>query len=555
MKESKKPEKTVKKRAAFKVGLALPMDKEDEDKLEVLSSASKYCKYEDDFHEGGWEDEELGMPKVITSEVENLVEGRTPHIRNANHYGQKRLDSVLSRSVIMSRVEVCVDEVESMPSQVAQEFKNRRAEYCQASSRQEIQHPVGREGVERSFCALMDGKLREGSICAAIYPSECSGKREVEHFRVIYFDTLKESLSRLLGRYKDKRLDTWHFTGVKLSQYCPNIFWNIARIFHCEIDVGITEIFQSASSFMLERRRNSLEVVLDRSRPRLAMSKKAGRDADSHEQRESTDVSQELSKKLVEDLNRKIPYFERNGIEYYGASSEYLGTCQKSRMAQESSNLESTNHLFNKEGRQSDAGGQVSRRSSRRVSFGANGEASIIEAFIDQHYRIVHLPIHDYPERLKKVIYKYCILNEIYSCTIIKRDPLKGRCVVAGSSIRRDDFVLEYKGNLISQLAEARRLEEEYAVSKKGCYMYYFKYNDRNYCIDATEERIEFGPGRLINHSRKNPNIVTKVLMIDTVPRLFFVSKRNIMCGEELLFDYGDNNPISILHNPWLLYS
>lgn len=58
--------------------------------------------------------------------------------------------------------------------------------------------------------------------------------------------------------------------------------------------------------------------------------------------------------------------------------------------------------------------------------------------------------------------------------------------------------------------------------------MFYFKVKTKRYCIDATEEDIMFGPARLINHSRKNPNVVPKALEIDGCPRLFFVAKRNI---------------------------
>lgn len=42
--------------------------------------------------------------------------------------------------------------------------------------------------------------------------------------------------------------------------------------------------------------------------------------------------------------------------------------------------------------------------------------------------------------------------------------------------------------------------------------MFYFKHKDRQMSIDATEERREFGPARLINHSRKNPNLRPKVI-------------------------------------------
>ncbi|CDJ31562.1 SET domain-containing protein, putative [Eimeria mitis] len=73
--------------------------------------------------------------------------------------------------------------------------------------------------------------------------------------------------------------------------------------------------------------------------------------------------------------------------------------------------------------------------------------------------------------------------------------------------------------------------------------------------IDATEERIEFGPARLINHSRKNPNLKPKAEAVDGDAndlRLFFVALRDIHEGEELLVDYGERDPEALKQNPWL---
>ena len=37
--------------------------------------------------------------------------------------------------------------------------------------------------------------------------------------------------------------------------------------------------------------------------------------------------------------------------------------------------------------------------------------------------------------------------------------------------------------------------------------MYYFKHNEVTLCIDSTKERKSFGLGRLIYHSKIEPNI------------------------------------------------
>lgn len=59
--------------------------------------------------------------------------------------------------------------------------------------------------------------------------------------------------------------------------------------------------------------------------------------------------------------------------------------------------------------------------------------------------------------------------------------------------------------------------------------------------------------GRLINHSRIKNNIFPKIYNIQNKPRVIFFAKRNILIGEELLFDYGDRSKKSIESNPWLL--
>lgn len=562
MKERKKLQEIIEKKKIFKVRCTVSFDSESEYQIKTSNSKSKYWRYEqDEYYEEGW-DEELGIPRVILSEVENLIQGRALYIRNASHYGERRLSSTLSRSIIMDKGLVDIDLMDLNRGQIGkihQSFESTENQCSKLSLKQDLLYSNAEdlsEHTEESFCILTDEALLEESTCTVAYPSEYYGKWEVEHFQVFHFSTLKKSLNRLLDLYKSEKMFVSYFSDVKISQYCPTIFWNIVRIFHCEIDVGIIEIFSSIPTAIFKRRRSSIEIKTNEQNSMLSLNKsgKNGpcKNRNSHKLK-SKDIFQELSRKLIQDLNKKIPFFERNKIEYY-TSYDDLDLKQKSKIPQENSNLE-IKSSFNIETDQLNIQEQISKRSSRRISFGVNNEISIIEATIDKNYKIIRLPIYNYPEKWKKIIYKYCILNEIYSCTLIKKDPFKGRCVIAGSFIKKDDFVLEYKGNLITQLTEAKELEEKYALSNKGCYMYYFKYNDKNYCIDATEENLEFGPGRLINHSKKNPNIITKVLIVGTTPRLFFVSKRDIMCGEELLFDYGDNNPISTLHNPWLLNS
>lgn len=94
-------------------------------------------------------------------------------------------------------------------------------------------------------------------------------------------------------------------------------------------------------------------------------------------------------------------------------------------------------------------------------------------------------------------------LLEVYKCAE------KGRGIRALKFFEKNEFVVEYKGEIIN-MKEAKLREAEYSKDNKiGSYMYYFKHKNTNYCIDATKETQY--KGRLINHSVLKPNLKTKV--------------------------------------------
>ena len=70
------------------------------------------------------------------------------------------------------------------------------------------------------------------------------------------------------------------------------------------------------------------------------------------------------------------------------------------------------------------------------------------------------------------------------------------------------------------------------------------------YSIDATKEDGSFG--RLINHSRTNPNIKSQTIDVDSIPHLIFYAIKDIKPGEELSYDYGDRTATSLRSHPWL---
>ncbi|XP_013410514.1 N-lysine methyltransferase KMT5A-A [Lingula anatina] len=126
----------------------------------------------------------------------------------------------------------------------------------------------------------------------------------------------------------------------------------------------------------------------------------------------------------------------------------------------------------------------------------------------------------------------------------------KGRGVVATKPFKRGDFVVEYAGDLID-IEEAKRRDAKYATdSKYGCYMYYFVFKNKKYCVDATAESGRLG--RLLNHSSKSGNCTTKLIGVNDTPHLILVAAVDIECGEELTYDYGDRSRTSIEAHPWL---
>ena len=126
----------------------------------------------------------------------------------------------------------------------------------------------------------------------------------------------------------------------------------------------------------------------------------------------------------------------------------------------------------------------------------------------------------------------------------------KGRGVVTKQDIKKNDLIVEYAGELLS-LREALERETQYTNnSETGSFMYFFRFNETKFCVDATEESGRLG--RLINHSRVSPNCVTKVVKFHGKPRLVLVAKCDIEKGVELLFDYGERRKSAVTALPWL---
>jgi SET domain-containing protein len=133
---------------------------------------------------------------------------------------------------------------------------------------------------------------------------------------------------------------------------------------------------------------------------------------------------------------------------------------------------------------------------------------------------------------------------------------------------------MEYVGQLIDE-KEALRREALYRTVDCGSYMFFFEHNSKTHwyvsrlaafvscmpplhtelpvcSIDATAELPTYGNGRLLSHSRANPNLKPEKVVIDGVPRLCLVALHFIPAGSELQYDYGERDAETLKHFSWL---
>ena len=115
----------------------------------------------------------------------------------------------------------------------------------------------------------------------------------------------------------------------------------------------------------------------------------------------------------------------------------------------------------------------------------------------------------------------------------------KGRSVKTTQPFTKGQLVCDYPGDLINK-REAKKREKRYTKEGKGCYMFFFSRQAKNYCLDATAETPFFG--RLINHSKHKYNLEARSCIVSDVPTIRFYAIDNLPAQTELLFDYGHRN-------------
>eukprot|EP01135_Chromosphaera_perkinsii_P005143 Nk52_evm30s317 gene=Nk52_evmTU30s317 len=154
-------------------------------------------------------------------------------------------------------------------------------------------------------------------------------------------------------------------------------------------------------------------------------------------------------------------------------------------------------------------------------------------------------------KREKTEAIRAAILAKKFAGLAVQEIAGKGKGVVTEIPFEKGTFVCEYGGELVPKY-EADVREIKYARTPRvGCYMYYFKYKNQSWCIDATHTD---DLGRFINHGINQRNLVTRIMEIENIPRLCFFAERFIHIGEELAYDYGDKSKKSLQAHPWLAH-
>lgn len=115
--------------------------------------------------------------------------------------------------------------------------------------------------------------------------------------------------------------------------------------------------------------------------------------------------------------------------------------------------------------------------------------------------------------------------------TLLGHSTVSGMGLFAGEDIEKNEFIGEYKGEIVTNEEADRRgtLYDMRGIS------FLFTLNSAQ-AIDATRMGNKF---RFINHSSKVPNCSAKVTMANCAQRIGFWATRNLQAGEELFFDYG----------------
>ncbi|KAM9812124.1 N-lysine methyltransferase KMT5A-A-like isoform X2 [Syngnathus typhle] len=114
-------------------------------------------------------------------------------------------------------------------------------------------------------------------------------------------------------------------------------------------------------------------------------------------------------------------------------------------------------------------------------------------------------------------------------------DDQKGRDVFATQPSEQGDFILEYRGQLLS----VEKCQTSKYSEKESTFLFDFEWQNHYWCIDASTE--DGSLGRLLNDNHKSPNCTMKKIIVNDEPHLCLFAIKNIEMGTEIDYNYGDS--------------
>ncbi|XP_059358170.1 uncharacterized protein LOC132096669 isoform X3 [Carassius carassius] len=114
----------------------------------------------------------------------------------------------------------------------------------------------------------------------------------------------------------------------------------------------------------------------------------------------------------------------------------------------------------------------------------------------------------------------------------------EGRGVFTTGAFFRGDFVLEYRGELLSSQESLDRTE--HYTEAENTFLFDFQWHGKNWCMDASKEDSSLG--RLANDETRNPTCKMRTVEVSRKPHLCLFAVRDILPGEEITYNYGDSD-------------
>ncbi|XP_053499892.1 N-lysine methyltransferase KMT5A-A-like isoform X2 [Ictalurus furcatus] len=115
---------------------------------------------------------------------------------------------------------------------------------------------------------------------------------------------------------------------------------------------------------------------------------------------------------------------------------------------------------------------------------------------------------------------------------------VKGRGVFSCCHFQKGDFLVEYRGEVITKQEYERRHRVYHRALE--VFLFEFRFNGKQLWVDAARE--DGSLGRLVNDDHMNPNSKMKTITVDRKPHLCLFAIKDISPGEEICYNYGDSD-------------